>query len=90
MPCSRGSDRLGPMSEWANAKVKVAKLFDDDREYAGTMSLSRAPAVGDVGKVIYEYPPPDLRMTVETLDPETGQTVWLADFVKEELELLRE
>ncbi len=74
--------------QWLNAKVKVVQLTKSDRESAGTMGIAREPEVGDVGKVIYEYPPPDNRVTVEKAD-ESG-TLWFADFDRSELELLQD
>ena len=74
--------------QWLNAKVKVVQLRKAGRESAGTMGVAQDPAVGDIGKVIYEYPPPDKRVTVERSD-ESG-TIWFADFDRDELELLPE
>lgn len=77
------------MSEqWLNRKVKIVKLTDPDREIAGTMGLVEDPQVGDVAKVIYEYPAPDTRVTVEK-SSDMG-TVWFADFSRDELELVQE
>lgn len=73
--------------QWLNSEVRIVKLANPDREVAGTMGLVEDPEVGDVGKVIYEYPAPDLRVTVEKSD-EAGNTVWFADFARDELELL--
>lgn len=73
--------------EWLNSEVKIVKLTNPDREVAGTMGMVEDPEVGDVGKVIYEYPAPDLRVTVEKTDY-AGNTVWFADFARDELELL--
>lgn len=69
-------------------KVKIVKLDDPDREVAGTMGMVEDPKVGDVAKVIHEYPAPDTRVTVEKSN-EMG-TVWFADFSRDELELLPE
>jgi hypothetical protein len=77
------------MSEqWMNRTVKIVRLDDPDREVAGTLGMVEDPQVGDVGKVIYEYPSPDTRVTVEK-SSDLG-TVWFADFAREELELLPE
>lgn len=73
--------------QWLNSEVKIVKLDDPNREVAGTMGLVEDPAVGDVGKVIYEYPAPDLRVTVEKSD-QAGNTIWFADFARDELEIL--
>lgn len=71
--------------QWLNFEVKIVKLQDPDREVAGTMGFVEQPEVGDVGKVIYEYPAPDLRVTVEKNDA-AGNTIWFADFSRDELE----
>lgn len=73
--------------QWLNSQVKIVNLADPNREVAGTMGLVEEPQVGDVGKVIYEYPAPDLRVTVEKTDS-SGNTIWFADFAREELELI--
>jgi hypothetical protein len=71
-----------------NETVKIVQLLDE-KEAAGSMGLVKDPEVGDVGKVIYEYPEPDRRVTVEKTD-EAGNTIWFADFHPDELEYLEE
>ena len=79
------------MSEqWLNRKVKIVKLTLPDRDVAGTLGMVEDPQVGDVGKVIYEYPPPDTKVSVEKSDATGEGTLWFADFAREELELLPE
>lgn len=70
---------------WMNKQVKIVQNLGPTREIAGTMGLVEPPKVGDTGKVIYEYPAPDLRVTVEKTDI-TGGTLWFADFNRNELE----
>ena len=78
------------MSEsWLSRQVRIVQNLDENREVAGTMGMVVPPEVGDVGKVIYEYPAPDLRVTVEKTDL-TGGSVWFADFNRSELELTGE
>lgn len=77
------------MSEsWLNKNVKIVQLLDPNREVAGTMGLVEDPQIGEVAKVIYEYPSPDTRVSVEKSN-DMG-TVWFADFAREELELVTE
>jgi hypothetical protein len=77
------------MSEsWLNRNVKIVKLLDPNREVAGTMGLVEDPQIGEVARCIYEYPPPADKVSVEKSN-EMG-TVWMADFAREELELLPE
>jgi len=78
------------MSEsWVNRQVKIVQNLNPDRDVAGTLGMVVPPEVGDTGKVIYEYPAPDRRVTVEKADV-AGVTVWLADFNRNELELTGE
>lgn len=74
--------------QWLNREVKIVQLLDPDREVAGTLGMVEDPEVGDVAKVIYEYPAPDTRVSLEKSNS-TG-TIWFADFAREELELLPE
>lgn len=77
------------MSEsWLNREVKIVQLLDPNREVAGTMGLVEDPQIGEIAKVIYEYPAPDTRVSVEKSN-DMG-TVWFADFSREELELVPE
>jgi hypothetical protein len=77
------------MSEsWLNRDVKIVQLLDPNREVAGTLGLVEDPKIGEVAKVIYEYPAPDTKVSVEKSN-EMG-TVWFADFAREELELVPE
>lgn len=75
------------MSEsWLNKKVKVIELRLADRDVAGTLGMVEDPQVGDVGTVLYEYQPPDGRVSVEKAN--SMGTVWLADFARDELEIV--
>lgn len=75
------------MSEsWLNKNVKIVQLLDPNREVAGTLGLVEDPQIGEVATVIYEYPAPDTKVSVEKSN-EMG-TVWFADFSREELELV--
>ncbi|HEU4868995.1 MAG TPA: hypothetical protein VFV09_14875 [Actinomycetota bacterium] len=77
------------MSEsWLNRDVKIVQLLNPNREVAGTMGLVEDPQIGEVAKVIYEYPAPDTKVSVEKSN-DMG-TVWFADFAREELELVPE
>jgi hypothetical protein len=69
--------------------VRVVRLLEQERSFDGTESVRRAPRIGDVGTIIHEYDPSHsgAPVVVEMVDEE-GMTVWLADFVCEELELV--
>ena len=71
-------------------EVRVVRLLKRSRPFDGTESVCRAPAVGDVGTVVHEYvlDDPSAVLAVECVD-ENGYTVWLADFERDELELVR-
>jgi len=70
-----------------NEVVRITQLLGAGRDVAGTFGFVRDPAVGETGTVVFEYPAPDSRVTVQMLDGE-GHTLWFADFAKEELEYL--
>ena len=67
--------------------VRIVRLLKENRHYDGTDGVRRAPAVGDVGIIVHEYDPEDPRgpLAVEKADPD-GNTLWLADFDRDELE----
>lgn len=69
--------------------VHVARLDTVDRAYEGTEGVCRPPRVGDVAKICHEYEPwnPRAMVAVECVD-ESGCTLWLADFSRDELELV--
>lgn len=70
--------------------VRVVRLDSSTRDFTGTESVKRAPRIGDEGTICDQCDPDDPKapVTVEMVDRE-GMTVWLADFVADELELLR-
>lgn len=70
--------------------VRVIKLICPDRSFGGTESIRRPPRIGDVAVICHEYDPNDPTVVVaaEMVD-ENGFTVWLADFERAELELVR-
>lgn len=70
--------------------VRVIKLIQADRPFDGTESAQRPPKVGDVATICHEYDSknPTAAVAVEMVDS-NGLTVWLADFERAELELVR-
>jgi len=70
--------------------VKVVKLIKAERSFDGSEGIRRAPAVGDVATICHEYDDndPTAVVAVEMTDS-NGLTVWLADFERAELELVR-
>ncbi len=76
------------MSEsWLNRNAKIVQLLDPNREVAGTLGIVEDPQIGEIAKVIYEYPAPDTKVSLEKTDA-TGGTIWFADFSRDELELV--
>lgn len=69
--------------------VRVAKLNVPTRIYNGTTGVSRAPRVGDEATICHQYAPddPSAAMAVEMVD-RRGMTIWLADFLPDELEFV--
>lgn len=69
--------------------VRVVRLFRANRPYDGAVGVRRPPRVGDLATIVREYDPEDLRapLAVEQVDGD-GHTVWLADFERDELELV--
>jgi hypothetical protein len=84
-----GGSSMRPIREYD--VVRIARLSDPARSFTGTSSVSRAPAVGDVATVCHEYQSGDqtARVAVEMVDGD-GYTIWLADFERNELELVND
>ena len=69
--------------------VRVVELRTPNRHFSGTSGASRPPRVGDVATVCHVYDPKDsLAPVAIELVRDDGATIWLADFVSEELEVL--
>lgn len=71
----------------AYAEVRVRHLLQSPTDYDSWLMNQRAPRVGDVGTVVDILRAPGLpdRYVVECSDSD-GTDVWLADFLREELE----
>src|SRR5262249_28136391 len=65
--------------------VRVVKLLTINRPYQGTIGASRPPCVGDTGTVVARYN--GSAYCIESVDSD-GKTVWLADFLAVEPELI--
>jgi len=70
-------------------RVRVVNLKIAGRPYFGTAGFMRPPRIGDIGTVVAGYKPEDLTapLIVENRD-EKGATLWLADFARDELEVV--
>jgi len=70
-------------------RVRVVNLKIAGRPYFGTAGFMRPPRIGDIGTVVAGYEPEDLTapLIVENRD-EKGATLWLADFARDELEVV--
>jgi hypothetical protein len=66
--------------------VRVVKLIESERHYTGSPGVARPPAVGDIATICMEYAPedPEAPVVVECINAD-GLTIWLADFLREEL-----
>ena len=80
---------MRPLKEYD--KVRIVKLLRNDRPLEGTEGVMRPPAIGDTATIVHEYHPgdPSASVAVEKVNSD-GYTVWLADFEKEELELVQD
>jgi hypothetical protein len=68
--------------------VRVVRLNRPDRPFCG--NARRAPQLGDLATIVHEHSPQDRDgdVAAEMVD-ENGDTVWLADFEKSELALVK-
>lgn len=69
--------------------VRVVQLLTPNRAFDGTEPIKRAPQPGDLGTVVHVHHQNSTPVlyTVEAVDS-NGYTLWLADFVPEELSLV--
>jgi hypothetical protein len=65
-------------------QVRIVRLNKENRPYTGSESVSRPPQIGDVA-IIVEVLENGREFIVENVNA-NGYTIWLADFVAEELE----
>lgn len=63
--------------------VRIARLLTLTRGVDGTEAVVRQPRVGDIGAVVHVLG--EDRFVVECVDA-SGLTLWLAEFMAEELE----
>ena len=63
--------------------VRVARLLTTSRPFDGSTGVLREPRIGDVGAIVHVLA--ERHFVVECVDA-SGRTVWLADFVADELE----
>jgi len=63
--------------------VKIVRLLQANRPFDGTEGVKRPPRVGDIGTIVHLA---QSFCIVESVDSE-GYTIWLADFLVEELEI---
>lgn len=78
------SGNMNPMINELDV-VRVVTLLQNDRQFSGSEGVSRAPRVGDRATVVHVLQPGHV-FIVEAVDSE-GHTLWLADFLAEELQL---
>ena len=68
--------------------VRVKKLLTPSRSFDGSQDIARAPKIGDEGAIVHLSETNDQTLCVVECVNKEGRTVWLADFVPEELELV--
>ena len=69
--------------------VRVKQLIIQDRWWTGSAEVKRPPAIGDCATIVDIPKGSDSWLTTECID-KNGQTIWVADFIIEELELFEE
>ena len=65
--------------------VRITRLLQANRPIQGSEKVMRPPLMGDIGAIVHVYAPS--LYAVEMVDSD-GLTIWLADFEREELELV--
>ncbi|HEY6073723.1 MAG TPA: hypothetical protein VIV15_10095 [Anaerolineales bacterium] len=71
--------------------VRVTKLLKPERDFMGSEDTKRPPRVGDIGTIVDIPEGSSDYYVVECVDSDEGSwgaTLWLADFVSDELELV--
>jgi hypothetical protein len=66
--------------------ARVVRLLKPDRHFSGSENVSRPPQIGDVGTIVHVYD--SLKACIVEMSDEKGMTIWLTDFIAEELEVL--
>jgi hypothetical protein len=86
MDSSKQQDQVQP-SLRLYALVRVRQLLRSPEEYDGWHVNQRPPRIGDLGTIVKILKAPELPLNyvVEASDPD-GATVWLGDFLEDELE----
>ncbi len=70
--------------------VRVVQLDRPNRHHDGTTGVKRPPQIGDLGTIVHIAPGSPGKNSwyvVECVD-KNGLTVWLSDFIEDELELV--
>jgi hypothetical protein len=66
--------------------VKIIKLLESERHFDGSPSVMRPPEKGDIGTIVEVFQTSQkVAYCVECVDNE-GCTIWLADFLPEEIQ----
>ena len=69
--------------------VRVVQLLTTSRELDSTEGIKRAPRIGDTATIVHQYESenPVAAVVAENVDG-NGNTIWVADFQPDELELV--
>ena len=65
--------------------VRIARLAEDERDVDGSLDPPRQPRIGEIGTII-EQVGDDIYLVERCTDD--GRTLWMAEFLAAELELV--
>jgi hypothetical protein len=68
--------------------VRIVELKTANRPFIGTETVKEPPKVSDIGTIVHIITNAKETLYIVEKVNSSGQTVWLADFFQEEIELL--
>lgn len=68
--------------------VRITRMLQPDRHYTGHEGIKRPPQVGDEGTIVHIPSEANSWCIVECVARD-GSSIWLADFMTDELELVK-
>lgn len=68
--------------------VQIVELKTANRPFDGTETVKKPPKVGDSGTIVHITSNSKETIYIVEKANSSGQTVWLADFLQDEIELL--
>jgi len=70
--------------------VRIVELKTANRPFDGSEMVKKTPKVGDTGTIVHITSNSKENIYIVEKVNSLGQTVWLADFLQDEIELLTE